>query len=85
MNGIQYRAGHLSPSNYNKTKYKIIFTTAQIRSVKQATGKSILASVVERKPLAEVWVDLEAQTVEQILDIPTDYKYRGVSVQSIKP
>jgi hypothetical protein len=80
MNGIQYRAGHLSPSTYNRTKYKIIFTTAQIRSDKEATGKSILTSAVERKSLAEVWVNLEAQTVEQILDIPTDYKYRGVPV-----
>ncbi|WP_313075360.1 hypothetical protein [Lacrimispora sp.] len=80
MNGIQYRAGHLSPSNYDRTKYKIIFTTAQMRDDKEAIGKSILTSVVERKPLAEVWVDLEAQTVEQILDIPTDYKYRGVPV-----
>lgn len=80
MNGIQYRAGHLSPSNYDRTKYKIIFTTAQIRSDKETTGKSILTSVVERKPLAEVWVDLKTQTVEQILDIPADYKYRGVPV-----
>ena len=64
MNGIQYRAGHLSPSTYNRAKYKIIFMTAQIRSNKEAAGKNILTSVVERKPLAEVWVDLEAQTVE---------------------
>jgi hypothetical protein len=80
MNGIQYRAGHLSPSNYDRTKYKIIFTIAQLRGDKESTGKSILTSAVECKPLAEVWVDLEAQAVEQILDIPTDYKYRGVPV-----
>jgi hypothetical protein len=46
----------------------------------EVTEKRILTNVLERKPLAEVWVDLERQTVERILDIPTDYKYRGIPV-----
>lgn len=80
MNGIRYRAGHLSPANYDKSKYKVIFTIAQIRRDMEVTEKQILTNVLERKPLAEVWVDIERQTVERILNIPTDYKYRGIPV-----
>ncbi len=80
MNGIRYRAGHLSPSDYDDTEYKIIFTTADIRESTEASGKNILSNVLEREPLVEVWVDLNEQKVVQILPIPKDYIYQGVPV-----
>jgi hypothetical protein len=58
----------------------IHFAIAKIRRDMEATEKNILISVLEREPLAEAWVDIEGKNVEQILDIPADYKYRGVPV-----
>lgn len=63
MNGIEYRAGHRSPSNYDDSLYKIIFTEAEIKGNKNVTGKEILTNVLTREPLIEVWVDLGDQKV----------------------
>lgn len=80
MNGITYRSGHASPKDYDQTQYKIILTRAILRDNVDAAGKEILTQVLEREPLLEVWVDLEKHTVTQILEIPENYKYRGIPV-----
>lgn len=80
MNGIQYKAGHLSPADYDDTQYKIIITIAETRESTEAAGKGILTSVSERSPLIEVWVDLGKQKVTRIAPIPDDYKYQGTPV-----
>lgn len=80
MNGIQYRSGHASPNNYDKTQYKIILTKAILREGSQAGGKAILSNILEREPLAEIRINLSQHTVTQILDIPENYKYRGIPV-----
>jgi hypothetical protein len=77
MNGLEYTRGHSSTAGYDDTLYKVIFTEVQCGD---AAGKDILTNVSEREPLAEVWVDLKAQSVTQILEIPEDYKYRGIPV-----
>lgn len=81
MNGIEYRSGHASPNDYDQTQYKIILTKAILRdNNSNVNGTSILTEILEREPLLEVWVDLEQHTVTQILDIPENYKYRGIPV-----
>ena len=80
MSGVQYRAGHLSPSDYDDTRYKIIFTIAEIRGNTEAIGKEIVTTVLTREPLIEVWIDLDEQMVIQVLEIPDDYKYQGIPV-----
>jgi len=80
MNGVRYREGHRSPSDYDDAIYKTIFTIVEIRGNSEAIGKDILTSVVSRTPLLEVWVDLNEQIVVQTLDIPVDYKYKGLPV-----
>ncbi len=80
MNGVKYRAGHQSSSDYDDTQYKIIFTKADIRRDAEVSGKEILSNVLEREPIVEVWVDLDENTVVQILEIPDDYKYQGIPV-----
>lgn len=80
MNGVEYRAGHRSPSGYDDSLYKLIFTMAEIRGEKNVIGKDILTNVLKREPLIEVWIDLREQKVIQVLDIPDDYKYRGIPV-----
>ncbi len=80
MNGIAHQTDvpHLSPAAYDNTRYKVIFTAVQCDG--NPAGKDILTSVREREPLAEVWVDLMEHRVTRILDIPVDYKYRGIPV-----
>lgn len=81
MNGIEYRSGHASPDDYDQTQYKIILTKAILRDRNSdASGTSIFTEILEREPLLEVWVDLEQHAVTQILDIPENYKYRGIPV-----
>jgi protein-S-isoprenylcysteine O-methyltransferase Ste14 len=80
MNGVRDREGHRSPSDYDDARYKVIFTAAEIRGDSGASGKDILTSVIARTPLLEVWVDLNEQKVIQTLDIPEDYKYKGIPV-----
>ena len=80
MNGIVYRQGHRSPSSHNNFLYKIIFTSVETRGNENVTGKEILANVMTRSPLLEVWVDLRENMVTQILEIPEEYKYKGIPV-----
>ena len=80
MNGVEYKAGHRSPSDYDDTQYKIIFTIAEIRENTEAIGKEILTKVLTREPLIEVWIDLKEQSVIQILELPDHYKYQGIPV-----
>jgi len=80
MNGIVYRQGHRSQSNYDNNLYKIIFTSVETRGNVTVTGKEILTNVMTRNPLLEVWVDLRENVVTQILEIPENYKYKGIPV-----
>jgi len=80
MNGVEYRAGHRSPSDYDDSTYKIIFTKAVIRGERPVAGKEILTDVLTREPLVEVWVNLREQRVTQVSEIPDSYKYQGIPV-----
>ena len=78
MNGVEYTRGHSSAAGYDNTQYKVIFTAVEVRGDEK--GKDILTGVSEREPLCEVWVDLNTRTVTQVLEIPEDYKYKGIPV-----
>jgi protein-S-isoprenylcysteine O-methyltransferase Ste14 len=80
MNGLQQGSGHLSPSDYDDTQYKVIVTSVRCRDVQKAMGKHILLQAMEREPLAEAWVDLKKLAVTRLLEIPDNYKYRGIPV-----
>lgn len=80
MNNLKYRAGHLSPSNYDKNLYKIIFTKAEIRANKAVDGKSIIKNVAKRTGIVEVWVNYEEQEVIKIAELPSKAKYENVPV-----
>jgi hypothetical protein len=80
MNGIKYKQGHKSPSNYNKNLYKIIFTEAKIRSNKSSDGKNIILNVSNRIPIIEVFVDLEKNKVIKIENITTEIRYKDTPV-----
>jgi hypothetical protein len=80
MNGIVYRQGHRSPSKYDNNLYKIIFTSVKTKGNVNVNGKEILKNVMTKTPLLEVWVDLNNNKITQILEIPEDYKYKGIPV-----
>ena len=80
MNGLQLGKGHTSPRDYNPDLYKVIFTKADIRSGGTAAGKAILSSVCLRQPVVEVWVDLSANAVIRVLEMPEEIKYEGIPV-----
>lgn len=80
MNGIEYRSGHASPKDYDPSQYKVILTKAVLRNNSDTSGRNILTYTIERQPLTEIWVDLNSRKVTQILEIPEDYKYRGIPV-----
>lgn len=78
MNGLTYRAGHKSDSNYDATQYKCIITRAIPRNDSFTSGKSILTQLHSRQPLLEVWVDTSTHQVTQILQMPDEIKYDGI-------
>lgn len=80
MNGIEYRSGHQSPSDYNHNLYKVIFTKAQIRGNEDVDGKDILLNVEKRNPLLEVWVDVSQNKIIEIMDMPDHIKYDNIPV-----
>ena len=81
MNGVSNHNGHSSPAEYDKTKYKIIFTKADMRTDKDISGKDIIKNVAKREGLAEVWVDLKEGKVTKILELNESfYKDTPVAV-----
>ena len=80
MNKIERVRGHYSPAAYNQDLYKIILTKAYLRDGVTAVGKEILTSVYLREPIAEVWINLSANAVVKILDMPEEIMYKGIPV-----
>ncbi len=80
MNGLDENGGHRSPSNYNKSEYKIIITLAEMRSEGNLTGKEIIQNVKSRKTIAEVWVNIEEGKVIKVLDRPDTTPYKDIPV-----
>jgi protein-S-isoprenylcysteine O-methyltransferase Ste14 len=80
MNGVEYTSGHSSPGDYDPNLYKVIITKASAQGGAEATGKEILTSVYLREPVAEVWVDISAGAVTEVLDMLEEKKYQGIPV-----
>lgn len=78
MNGLTYRAGHKSPSNYDPTQYKLIITKAIPNGTAFSSGKAILTQLHSRESLLEVWVNTQTQQVTKILQMPEKVKYEGI-------
>ena len=78
MNGVEYRAGHKSPEDYDKNQYKVIFIKPQLSIDRVTNGKEILWNLVKIQPVVEVRVSLEKNEVTDILDMPESVKYAGI-------
>lgn len=80
MNPVAGGIGHHSPSNYDRSRYKVIFTRATLRTTEEIQGMSFLINVAKREPIVEVWVGLNEGKVEKILEMPERIKYEGIPV-----
>lgn len=80
MNGRNGVVEHTFPSNYNKNLYKIIFTKAELRTNSDVKGKDIILNVVQRIPLAEVWIDAANHKVVKVLEMPAKIMYDYIPV-----
>jgi protein-S-isoprenylcysteine O-methyltransferase Ste14 len=72
--------GHYSPADYDRNRYKIIFTQVKLRTNPDSEGKDILLNASQRTPIVEVWVDLAQNTVTEIKNPPTVIKYENIPV-----
>lgn len=78
MNGYQYKKGHKSNQDYDKTKYKIIFEEPILSEGTARKGNNILLHTTGIRPFIEVWVDTANQSVTDILEMPSSVKYDGI-------
>ena len=78
MNGLQYKSGHKSTSDYNKNQYKIIFMNTTLSEGNNEIPTDILWKTTKIHPLIEVWVDLEQAEVTDVKALPEDIKYEGI-------
>jgi protein-S-isoprenylcysteine O-methyltransferase Ste14 len=56
------RGGHGTPGDFNRTRYKVLFTRARTH-LTDAKGKDVVRWAYGRDPVTIVWVDLEAGEV----------------------
>lgn len=80
MNGIDGVVKHRSPSNYNKNIYKIIFNKADIRGNEDVSGKDIITSIVTKRPIVEVWINVEERKLIKVQEMPVNIMYENIPV-----
>ncbi|OEH85013.1 hypothetical protein BHU72_07450 [Desulfuribacillus stibiiarsenatis] len=72
MKGIDGREGvtpHLSPRDYDRDLYKVIFIKAEIRGETEAIGKDIITRVSNLTPIMEVWVNTASGEVSLVEEL----------------
>lgn len=60
--------------------YKIIFTTAHLRTGQEVQGKKMLLHMVTRTPIVEVWLDVSKNQVIAIKEPPAKVMYENILV-----
>lgn len=78
MNGIVYRSGHKSPTDYDTSKYKIIFTTPTLLGDTPSTTSGVLSKTIGIHPYIEVWVDIKEGKIIDVKEMPDTIKYDGI-------
>jgi protein-S-isoprenylcysteine O-methyltransferase Ste14 len=76
MNGVR---GHHTPVDYDRRRFKIVYTRAVLRTDENVHGPDILWYTVRTVPVLEAWIDSEGQ-VAQVLDPPQRLFYGDVPV-----
>jgi len=74
------RTGHMFPAEFDRNRYKIIFTQAVMRPGHVHNGLDILSDAINKTPIIEAWVSLEEKTVEARFPPPQKAFYDGLPV-----
>jgi protein-S-isoprenylcysteine O-methyltransferase Ste14 len=72
--------GHRVPQDYDRNLYKVIFSQAVLPPGQTASGAQILFTAIHKTAILEVWVDLAAGQVTQVMEPPATVRYDGVPV-----
>jgi hypothetical protein len=76
MNGVR---SHHTPDDYDRGKYKIVYTRAVLPTDATAQGLDILRSAARTEPVGEAWIDDEGR-VARVLEPPNEIFYGTVPV-----
>jgi hypothetical protein len=68
MNPVGGSTGHHFPRNYSTARYRVVFTSAALRTENDVPGSQILMQTATRTPVVEAVVDLTQQQVVEIKD-----------------
>lgn len=72
--------GHYTPTPYDATQIRIVFTQATLSAGQQAEGRDILLSTPQRVPLGEAVVDLAQGTVIDLVAPSETIMYDNIPV-----
>ncbi len=79
MNPVDGNDGHHFPRNFNTDRFRVVFTSAVLRTTKPVSANKILMQTEKRIPVVEAVVDLAQQRVVEIRD-PHITKYDDLPV-----
>ncbi len=71
---------HASPGNYDRSRWKVVFTVAKLAGGTRAEGRAIVLGAVDRRPALEAVVDLGRGAVVEVAPPPEQPMYAGIPV-----
>jgi protein-S-isoprenylcysteine O-methyltransferase Ste14 len=71
---------HTFPSDYDRNRYKIVFTQAEFGPGPLPEPTDIVREALNKKPVVEAWVDRASGRVVQVLPPPAEAFYDGMPV-----
>jgi hypothetical protein len=78
MNRVEGGGGHHFPGDYDKSRYKVVLTRADLRPGQNSTARAILLNTIERRTVLEVQVDLSPGHVVEVLGPPETVPCEGI-------
>jgi hypothetical protein len=70
---------HVGSKHYNHSKIKIIITRGIHRkAARKHTSYKLIQNALTLRPIAEVWVDTESNTITKVIDLPESERYTSI-------
>lgn len=70
--------GHHQPDDYDRTRYKVLFTEARLRTAAPVRGEEIITQTYGRKPIVLAYVDTAAGRVTEIVTPPEHVRWGDI-------
>jgi hypothetical protein len=68
MNPVGGNTGHHFPRGYTTNRYRVVFTSAALRTENDVPANQILMQTMTRTPVVEAVVDITTQQVVEVKD-----------------